>query len=380
MKQIAGRAGRYGTTYSEGIVTTLHAADGDYLRHCLRQPDLVVRAAGVFPSREQLELLGALLDNHVTESHMLMDFWEDWLDQRALHVVGDSDSDSDSDSDVDGSRDFTMPGGGGSGVDADGSSSVDGIIFEEREGSVSECSSASMSVDLKLSPENIYSPQFVRRHFPSMRVFSQHLADFMRTEEYAPSLPYSRWGGGGRVRERVSSDSLRFPQTPLSTLLGVFKNSVTFPKSLRTTAVDATQEDSDIPHNKKKNKKKKLKSKSKSKSKKKGSEGSGCDSDRHCSSSLYFVGDLDETRQVAEVLESVLPPLGAPGYCMTFRDQYVFSLAPVNVDNAEVVRALRVITERYLVAVGAAAVRSSEEVDEPGPKVRLPKKYLKISR
>lgn len=364
MKQIAGRAGRYGTTYSEGIVTTLHAADGDYLRHCLRQPDLVVRAAGVFPSREQLELLGALLDNHVTESHMLMDFWEDWLDQRALHVVGDSDSDSD----VDGS----------SGVDADGSSSVDGIIFEEREGSVSECSSASMSVDLKLSPENIYSPQFVRRHFPSMRVFSQHLADFMRTEEYSPSLPYSRWGGGGRVRERVSSDSLRFPQTPLSTLLGVFKNSVTFPKSLRTTAVDATQEDSDIPHNKKKNKKKNKKSKSKNK--KKGSEGSGCDSDRHCSSSLYFVGDLDETRQVAEVLESVLPPLGAPGYCMTFRDQYVFSLAPVNVDNAEVVRALRVITERYLVAVGAAAVRSSEEVDEPGPKVRLPKKYLKISR
>ena len=65
MKQIAGRAGRFGTSYATGQVTTLHGADRDTLRGSLLWPDESIPGAGVFPSREQLEMLGALLDNKV---------------------------------------------------------------------------------------------------------------------------------------------------------------------------------------------------------------------------------------------------------------------------------------------------------------------------
>lgn len=46
MKQIAGRAGRFGTAYAEGVVTTLHAADLALLHASLQQPDRDVAAAG----------------------------------------------------------------------------------------------------------------------------------------------------------------------------------------------------------------------------------------------------------------------------------------------------------------------------------------------
>ena len=111
---------------------------------------------------------------------------------------------------------------------------------------------------------------------------------------------------------------------------------------------------------------------------------------------LYFVGDLDEKRQVAQVLEGISVSVSSVSAAaaavstatvrrgrgsrvsLSFRDQYVFCLAPVNVDNPDVVRALTVIAERYLLALAISASASSElEAEELT--VVLPKKYLQLN-
>lgn len=55
--QVAGRAGRYGSAYSRGVVTALRAEDLDTLRGALGAPSEPLEAAYVFPSLGQLELL-----------------------------------------------------------------------------------------------------------------------------------------------------------------------------------------------------------------------------------------------------------------------------------------------------------------------------------
>eukprot|EP00250_Pteridium_aquilinum_P009652 c18829_g1_i1 orf=75-2423(+) len=55
-KQIAGRAGRRGSLYPEGLVTTLQASDLPHLFTCLDQPFVEACSAGLFPSCEQLQL------------------------------------------------------------------------------------------------------------------------------------------------------------------------------------------------------------------------------------------------------------------------------------------------------------------------------------
>ncbi|KAI9473859.1 MAG: P-loop containing nucleoside triphosphate hydrolase protein [Benjaminiella poitrasii] len=56
LKQIAGRAGRFGTAYSEGEVTTLSPNDLSYVKECVNSPIIPLELAGLQPTVEILEL------------------------------------------------------------------------------------------------------------------------------------------------------------------------------------------------------------------------------------------------------------------------------------------------------------------------------------
>lgn len=55
--QVAGRAGRFGSQFPDGIVTALDPADLALLAHELEQPSEELATAFLFPSLSQLELL-----------------------------------------------------------------------------------------------------------------------------------------------------------------------------------------------------------------------------------------------------------------------------------------------------------------------------------
>ncbi|XP_074564540.1 ATP-dependent RNA helicase SUV3L, mitochondrial-like [Curcuma longa] len=59
VKQIAGRAGRRGSVYPDGLATTFVKDDLDYLIECLQQPFEQVQKVGLFPFYEQVELFAA---------------------------------------------------------------------------------------------------------------------------------------------------------------------------------------------------------------------------------------------------------------------------------------------------------------------------------
>jgi len=61
--QIAGRAGRYGTTHSEGIVTTMRQEDLGVLNDILRQPVKDITSAGISPTYEQIEMFSNFIPN-----------------------------------------------------------------------------------------------------------------------------------------------------------------------------------------------------------------------------------------------------------------------------------------------------------------------------
>ncbi|GAB4847442.1 hypothetical protein Ancab_026499 [Ancistrocladus abbreviatus] len=75
VKQIAGRAGRRGSRYPEGLTTTLHEEDLDYLIECLKQPFEEVKKVGLFPFFEQVELFAGQLSD-VTFCQLLEKFAE----------------------------------------------------------------------------------------------------------------------------------------------------------------------------------------------------------------------------------------------------------------------------------------------------------------
>ncbi|WKA04604.1 hypothetical protein VitviT2T_022623 [Vitis vinifera] len=75
VKQIAGRAGRRGSRYPDGLTTTLHLDDLDYLIECLKQPFDDIKKVGLFPFFEQVELFAGQLPD-VTLSHLLEKFSE----------------------------------------------------------------------------------------------------------------------------------------------------------------------------------------------------------------------------------------------------------------------------------------------------------------
>ncbi|KAL6952068.1 RNA helicase [Sarracenia purpurea var. burkii] len=75
VKQIAGRAGRRGSLYPDGLATTLHFDDLDYLIECLKRPFDDVQKVGLFPFFEQVELFAGKLPN-VTFPQLLEKFSE----------------------------------------------------------------------------------------------------------------------------------------------------------------------------------------------------------------------------------------------------------------------------------------------------------------
>ena len=75
VKQIAGRAGRRGSRYPDGLTTTLHLEDLDYLIECLKQPFDDIKKVGLFPFFEQVELFAGQFPD-VALSHLLEKFKE----------------------------------------------------------------------------------------------------------------------------------------------------------------------------------------------------------------------------------------------------------------------------------------------------------------
>eukprot|EP01138_Halocafeteria_seosinensis_P014853 gb/GECG01015163.1/.p1 GENE.gb/GECG01015163.1/~~gb/GECG01015163.1/.p1 ORF type:complete len:946 (+),score=110.03 gb/GECG01015163.1/:1-2838(+) len=87
VKQIGGRAGRHGTQYSTGEVTTFLDDDIEYLQDCMNSETHTLTRAGLFPSSEQLEAfarvmpegtntpLSKLLENFVDVSQMDGDYF-----------------------------------------------------------------------------------------------------------------------------------------------------------------------------------------------------------------------------------------------------------------------------------------------------------------
>lgn len=63
VKQIAGRAGRRGCLYPDGLTTTLHLNDLNYLIECLKEPFDEAKRVGLFPYFEQIELFAGQLPN-----------------------------------------------------------------------------------------------------------------------------------------------------------------------------------------------------------------------------------------------------------------------------------------------------------------------------
>ncbi|CAG2100687.1 unnamed protein product [Medioppia subpectinata] len=61
--QIAGRAGRYGTNFSHGFVTTFRADDLPLLKDVLSRPVEPIEAAGLHPTADQIELFAYHLPN-----------------------------------------------------------------------------------------------------------------------------------------------------------------------------------------------------------------------------------------------------------------------------------------------------------------------------
>jgi len=95
IKQIAGRAGRYGMMHGErekegdggeedkdegGIVTSLSGSDLPAIRSALNTSLPRLRRAGLFPSLSQLQLLSVFVDLGVTQQ-LLTEFWRDKLER-----------------------------------------------------------------------------------------------------------------------------------------------------------------------------------------------------------------------------------------------------------------------------------------------------------
>ncbi|KAJ0399188.1 hypothetical protein P43SY_004351 [Pythium insidiosum] len=85
-KQIAGRAGRFGSAFGDGgVATTLSSEDLKYLRDSYDAPVIPLKSAGLFPSSEQMEEfakqlpgvtdLGDLLDKYVTLARLDGDYF-----------------------------------------------------------------------------------------------------------------------------------------------------------------------------------------------------------------------------------------------------------------------------------------------------------------
>ncbi|KAI9288380.1 P-loop containing nucleoside triphosphate hydrolase protein [Umbelopsis sp. AD052] len=59
LKQIAGRAGRFGTTYAQGEVTTFEQDDLSYVFEAMDTPTLFLKTAGIHPTLDIIEMFSA---------------------------------------------------------------------------------------------------------------------------------------------------------------------------------------------------------------------------------------------------------------------------------------------------------------------------------
>jgi ATP-dependent RNA helicase SUPV3L1/SUV3 len=66
--QIAGRAGRFNTSYADGFVTTFYKQDLPILKEILKKPLEKTSRAGLHPTAEQIELFAYQLPNHSLSS------------------------------------------------------------------------------------------------------------------------------------------------------------------------------------------------------------------------------------------------------------------------------------------------------------------------
>jgi hypothetical protein len=69
--QIAGRAGRYGTQWEKGFVTTYKAEDLHTLRNLLAQSPDPLEQAGLHPTADQIELYAYHLPNSTLSNLMV---------------------------------------------------------------------------------------------------------------------------------------------------------------------------------------------------------------------------------------------------------------------------------------------------------------------
>ncbi|KAI8993246.1 P-loop containing nucleoside triphosphate hydrolase protein [Pilobolus umbonatus] len=73
LKQIAGRAGRFGTAYADGEVTAISKSDLDYVKEAVNQPNPELGMAGLQPTVDILELF-ALQSPHEPFAKLLQKF------------------------------------------------------------------------------------------------------------------------------------------------------------------------------------------------------------------------------------------------------------------------------------------------------------------
>lgn len=71
--QIAGRAGRYGTQWERGYVTTYRAEDLSTLKNLLSQTPEPLTQAGLHPTADQIELYAYHLPNSTLSNLMVKD-------------------------------------------------------------------------------------------------------------------------------------------------------------------------------------------------------------------------------------------------------------------------------------------------------------------
>lgn len=72
--QIAGRAGRYGTKWEQGHVTTFKAEDLPTLKALLASPPEPITQAGLHPTADQIELYAYHLPNSTLSNLMVLFF------------------------------------------------------------------------------------------------------------------------------------------------------------------------------------------------------------------------------------------------------------------------------------------------------------------
>lgn len=78
IKQIGGRAGRFGSLFENGEVITFHEGDMQRLRTAFTSKDAQIKKAGLSPSKEQLEVFGIMVDLKVNQAE-LIGFWSNYL-------------------------------------------------------------------------------------------------------------------------------------------------------------------------------------------------------------------------------------------------------------------------------------------------------------